>query len=115
MPTGIARGLSVDMVMSPDGAGTSMTNCCAGPTPQATLQCSSNVIVEGSGAVSLGDGMTIHPGLETCCMPHQPILIMGSATVYINGKGVGRLGDIYGGPGMLPHPIIKSALTVFAG
>jgi uncharacterized Zn-binding protein involved in type VI secretion len=61
------------------------------------MQCSANVIINGAGAVRLGDMVathTIYTG--KACVPHQTPLVTGSATVMINGLPAGRANDVYG-------------------
>lgn len=53
------------------------------------IQGSSNVFVNGSGAVRIGDAVAGHgPG------PHAgPVMAAGSGTVFVNSIGVCRAGD----------------------
>jgi uncharacterized Zn-binding protein involved in type VI secretion len=100
---GIARKSQTDTVASPDGTGA----FCISPTIQATDEGSDDVIVNGIGAVRQGDAMIPHPGPG--CSPHAPTLSSFSSTVIVNGKGVGRLSDVYNG-----HVIISASLDVIA-
>lgn len=80
-------------------------------------QGSTNVFVNGLGAVRVGDSDThnipvILPGPPpvTVCLPHTVIVGSGSGSVFINGKGVARVGDTFSG-----EPIASGSLNVFAG
>lgn len=84
-----ARGNLTDIVASLTGSGFN----CASPLTTATDQCSSNVIVNGQGAVREGDKVAPHPAAG--CGPDESVLTTFSSTVFINGKGAGRLGDQY--------------------
>lgn len=100
-----ARKDSVDSVFSPDGTGKN----CNFPTTQSTSKGSSDVFINGIGAVRQGDAMKVHAGPG--CPPHAPPLTSCSSTVFVNGKGIGRIGDVYGGN----HPILTGSSNVFAG
>lgn len=93
-----------------DGTDTITTNHgCDGTT--VTDQGSSNVFINGKGAVRAGDLCLTHlipAGL--ICVSHTVPLTTYSSTVFINGKGVGRLGDEYEG-----HTISSGSSNVFAG
>ena len=101
---GIARKGGKDSVASPDGSG----DGCGSPTTQATDTGSSDVFVNGIGAVRRDDAMNTHNGPG--CIPHAPTLSTYSETVFVNGRNVGRLGDSYNG-----HPISSASTDVFAG
>lgn len=100
----VARDNEDDTVASPDGSGYQ----CGSPTIQATEVGSSNVFINGFGAVREGDPMKEHPGPG--CSPHAPTLSSSSPNVFVNGKGLGRLGDAYGGN----HIITSGSSNVFA-
>ena len=70
---------------------------------------SSDVIAEGTGVVRVGDAVERHdqPG----CIPHAPPLVVGSNTVFANGKAIGRKGDTYA----CTAKILTGASTVIAG
>lgn len=104
---GIARGHGADTVNSPDGSG----RCCAYHSTQYTEECSDNVFINGIGVVRLGDNMRTHNYPGPCCDPHNPPLDTSSATVFVNGRAVGRIGDAYGGN----HIIISCSPNVNAG
>jgi uncharacterized Zn-binding protein involved in type VI secretion len=57
-------------------------------------ECSTNVFVNGTGISREEDHNNIHvlPGVP--CPPHTAPITIGSATVIINGKGCGRIGDL---------------------
>ena len=101
---GIARKGGTDSVASPDGSGDN----CNSPTTQATNAGSSDVFINGIGAVRQDDAMKTHNGPG--CSPHSPTLSTYSGSVFINGKGVGRTGDRYGS-----HIISSGSTNVFAG
>ena len=77
----ICRGNSVDA---------DVTHCS---TPLRSAL-SPNVIVNGTGISRQGDNNTSHllPGVPICPSHAAPIAT-GSTTVFINGKGCGRIGD----------------------
>lgn len=54
-------------------------------------QRSDNVFVNGIGISRQGDNNNIHRG--PACYPHAEPITTGSTTVFINGKGCGRIGD----------------------
>jgi len=76
-----------------------------------TDQGSSDVIVNGIGAVRAGDLCQVHliPS-GSSCVPHTVPLTSFSSTVFVNGKGVGRQGDQYSG-----HTLTSGSGNVFAG
>ena len=57
------------------------------------LQCSPDVFVNNIAVSRQGDNNTVHvlPGLP--CPSHQRPIATGSTTVFINGKGCGRVDD----------------------
>lgn len=61
---------------------------CFSPTP--CTMASSNVKVNGKGAMRLGDQFQKHG----CPKPHQVVLMTGSSTVLVNGRPFGRVGDM---------------------
>ena len=101
---GIARKGGEDLVASPDGSG----DGCGSPTTQATDAGSSDVFINGIGAVRKDDAMKSHNGPS--CIPHSPTLSTYSKSVFVNGKNVGRDGDGYGS-----HIISSGSTNVFAG
>ena len=79
---------------------------------------SSDVIIEGKGAVREGDVMTSHPDGDPCVgspVNHAPALSSFSSTVFVNGKGMGRVGDHYDSDGHFSHTISSGAATVTCG
>jgi len=76
----VCRGDSVDA---------DVTHCS---TPMRS-QRSDNVKVNGIGISRQGDNNTPHllPGVP--CLIHAAPIAIGSTTVFINGKGCGRIGD----------------------
>ena len=76
-----------------------------------TDQGSSDVFVNGIGAVRAGDLCQVHLILSgDSCVPHVVSLTSFSSTVFVNGKGVGRKGDEYSG-----HTLTSGSGNVFAG
>ena len=57
------------------------------------LQGSDNVFVNNIAVSRQGDNNTTHllPGVP--CPPHAAPIAAGSSTVFVNGKGCGRVGD----------------------
>jgi uncharacterized Zn-binding protein involved in type VI secretion len=109
MPS-LVRGDGIDLVLAPHGTGT----FCATPTIYHTDTCSEDVFVGGYGVVREGDIMETHP--MPGCAPHTPACFTYSSTVYVNGKRVARVGDVYmEGGGDQPHVIITGVGTVFSG
>ena len=53
----------------------------------------SNVIVNGIGISRQGDNNTAHLLPGDPCPTHAAPIAIGSTTVFINGKGCGRIGD----------------------
>jgi len=58
--------------------------------PRANDEASTDVFINGLGAHRVGDHWQTH-----CCGPscHDSTLAAGSATVFVNGKPLGRIGD----------------------
>lgn len=105
----VVRKDAADTVASPDGAGV----CCVAPTTQFTDQGSGTVFVNAIGAVRIGDRMIVHPYPGPCCAPHAPPLVSASATVFVEGRGIGRLGDVYD-DGSGAHVLSSGSADVFA-
>jgi len=82
----ICRGNSVDA---------DVTHCSA----PARSALSPDVIVNGTGISRQGDNNTSHllPGGDDECPSHAAPIATGSTTVFINGKGCGRIGDSISG------------------
>ena len=74
------------------GDAVSTNHGCDGATTMA--QGSSDVLINGIGAVRQGDLDTDHAyGGRRCSARHQVALSAGSGTVFVNGKPLGRVGD----------------------
>jgi uncharacterized Zn-binding protein involved in type VI secretion len=55
---------------------------------------SGNVLINGIGAVRVGDADTVHRyGGRNCSAQHSVALSAGSPTVFANGIAIGRVGD----------------------
>ena len=94
-----------------------MTSCarigdgCSGHScfgPRANDAGSGNVFVNGIGSHRQGDHWVTH-----CCGPacHDSALASGSATVFVNGQQMGRIGDPVG----CGSVIAGGSANVFAG
>lgn len=105
----VARRASVDDVWSPDGTGI----CCVDPTIQTTDEGSETVFINEIGAVRIGDRMITHLYPGPCCTPHAPPLVQASPTVFVEGRALGRIGDVYD-DGSGAHIIQTGSPTVFA-
>ncbi len=93
-----------------DGTDTVATNHGCDATT-VTKQGSSDVFVNGIGAVRADDLCEVHTiPAGPACVPHQVPLTKYSSTVFVNGKGIGRLGDEYSG-----HTITSGSGDVYAG
>ena len=68
-----------------------VTHC----TPMTRLDKSSDVFVNNIGVSRQGDNNTAHllPPDVPPCPGHSAPIATGSATVFVNGKGCGRIGD----------------------
>lgn len=100
-----ARGDGVDTVLSNTGSGP----LCLLPLVTATNQCSGDVFANGTGIVRQDDIVEIHPSAG-CGVDASPLTTF-STTVFINGKGAGRLGDQYTGD----NTITSGSPSVFIG
>ena len=60
-------------------------------------QCSGDVFVDGTGVSRQGDNNTSHLLPPIPCPSHAAPIAVGSTTVFINGKGCGRIGDAIAG------------------
>ena len=76
----VCRGDSVD---------SDVTHCSAMKRDQR----SDNVKVNGTGISRQGDNNTPHLLPPAPCPTHAAPITTGSSTVFINGKGCGRIGD----------------------
>ena len=79
-------------------------------TPQRAVG-SDNVFVNGIAVSRQGDNNTSHllPGVP--CPSHSAPIDVGSTTVFINGKGCGRIGDAIAGC----TSVAQGSPNVFAG
>ena len=88
------------------------------PTTQASAAGSGDVFAENIGVVREDDAMVSHPDGNPCTtspINHAPLLSTYSATVFVNNKRIGRVGDKYNSDGHYDHTITSGASTVFAG
>ena len=79
--------------------------------PRPNVQSSPDVLVEGLGAVRLGDLWLVHQKPGGTPNPHTSVVAAGSATVLINGIAAARIGD----PLVCGSVIAEGAPTVTAG
>jgi uncharacterized Zn-binding protein involved in type VI secretion len=95
-----------DTVLSIDGTG----NKCRQPMQTTVGQVNDkNVFVNGILVVVQGNQITPHP--KSGCSNDDSVLTTFSAKVRIGGKGIGRIGDSYGGI----NTITQGSPTVFSG
>ena len=69
-----------------------VTHC----TTPFRAQGSPEVLVNGRPWSRQGDINTVHLkpcGCPPCCCPHNASISVGSSTVFVNGRGAGRIGD----------------------
>jgi uncharacterized Zn-binding protein involved in type VI secretion len=97
----VARGDSVDTVKT--------NHDCIAETTTDTM--SGDVIVNGTGVHRQGDKTVPHPMGASACPNHTPAITTGSTTVFANGKGVARIGDLYDDG----EEVSSGSGTVFAG
>ena len=100
-----ARGDSEDTVFSNTGSGSQ----CRSPITTSTDECSEDVFVNSIGIVREGDQVAAHPAAG--CGPDESVLTSFSATVFVNSKGAGRIGDEYTGD----NTITSGSSNVFIG
>ena len=81
-------------------------------SPMVRGEASEDVIVNGRGWSRQGDRNVPHlkPSGDTCVV-HQAPIATGSQTVFINGKGAGRVGDSITGC----TQVAEGSSDVFAG
>jgi uncharacterized Zn-binding protein involved in type VI secretion len=87
-------------------------------TTQKSAAGSSDVLVNSIGAVGKGDAMGSHPDGDPCtatAVNHAPTLSTYSATVFVNSKNIGRIGDKYNSDEHFDHEISSGSVNVFAG
>ncbi len=58
--------------------------------PRASIEASTDVIVNGKGAVREGDAWAVHCSGKSC---HGGSVSAGSSSVFVNGIPVARIGD----------------------
>jgi len=87
-------------------------------TTQKSDAGSSDVFAEGTGVVRKDDAMKAHANGDLCVATatnHAPTVSTHSATVFVNGKEIARIGDKYNSESSQDHLITTGATTVFAG
>ena len=100
-----ARSSGQDRVFSRTGVGRG----CGSPMQTVTGEGSSDVLINGYGAVRQGDRVGVHP--RAGCATDVSVLSIFSSTVFVNGKGIGRIGDEYTSDNI----IISGSTNVFIG
>lgn len=60
--------------------------------PRPNIESSSNVLINKLGAIRQGDAWAEHCAPDCGC--HASVLAIGSSSVYINGRGAARVGDV---------------------
>ena len=81
---------------------------CSG---MSRAQGSGNVFANGIPVSRQGDKNTTHLKPGSPCPPHSAAIASGSSTVFVNGKGCGRVGDGLGGC----TSVAAGSPNVFAG
>jgi len=74
-------------------------------------QGSPNVFVNTRAWSRQGDNNTVHLRPGSPCPPHAAPIAVGSTTVFVNGKGAGRIGDAIAGC----TSVAAGSSNVFAG
>jgi uncharacterized Zn-binding protein involved in type VI secretion len=100
-----ARSSGQDKVFSKTGAG----YLCGSPVQTITNEGSPDVFINGYGIVRQGDKVGVHP--RAGCSTDVSVLTTFSSTVFINGKGAGRIGDEYTSDNIL----ISGSRNIFIG
>lgn len=100
-----ARALGTDTVFSKTGTGKK----CPRPRTTATGGGSGDTYFNGIPAVRQGDMVAPHPAGG--CGPDVSSLTSYSSKVFVNGKGVGRIGDEYTGDNI----ITSGSTDIFCG
>lgn len=101
-----------------DGKGNPIAWHWDSDTTQVTDAGSSDVFINGIPAIREGDAMHSHPDEVPCTsspIDHSPTLSTFSATVKVNGKGMGRIGDKFNSDGHGDHTIITGSGNVNVG
>ena len=100
-----ARSSGQDRVFSRTGVGRG----CGSPMQTVTGPGSSTVLINGVGAIRIGDRVGVHP--RAGCSTDISTLSSSSSTVFVEGRGVGRIGDEY----TSDNVIISGSTNVFIG
>jgi uncharacterized Zn-binding protein involved in type VI secretion len=100
----VARANGVDSVFSRTGTGKG----CGSPIMTSTGTSTTTVFVNGIAVVRQGDRVGLHPAGG--CGPDLSTLSSFSGTVFANGGGIGRIGDLYSSDNI----ITSGSSTVFA-
>ena len=95
-----------DTVLSIDGAGYK----CRQPMETSVGEVNSNNVF-ANGILIVVQGKKVAPHPKGGCAPDESTLTAGSSKVKIGGKGMGRIGDDYGGI----NTITQGSPNVFAG
>jgi uncharacterized Zn-binding protein involved in type VI secretion len=95
-----------DTVLSIDGTGYK----CRQPMETSVGEVNSNNVF-ANGILIVIQGKKVAPHPKGGCVPDESALTAGSSTVKIGGKGMGRIGDDYGGI----NTITQGSPNVFAG
>lgn len=102
----VARASNTDKVLSRTGTG----YLCGSPMQTTTgADGSPNVFVNGIAVVRQNDVVGVHPAAG--CSTDTSGLSSYSSTVFVNGLGIGRIGDEYTSDNI----IISGSTNVFAG
>lgn len=101
----VATGDGSCIVLSKTGNG----NKCRFPRTVSTNQCSTKVFVGGIGVVRKDD--LVIPHSKSGCVPDVSVLTTFSSKVFVEGKGLGRIGDKYTSDNI----ITSGSSFVFAG
>lgn len=117
----IGRADVLDIVTTP--------NCCAGvtspdlvltPTASPLAGGSSTVFIGGKGVHRQSDATMVHAGFPILCVPHVGLAVATTATVFVNGSPVMRMGDVYSNGEILTAPQVQAVAAsppggVYAG
>jgi uncharacterized Zn-binding protein involved in type VI secretion len=101
----VARSAGNDRVLSRTGTG----YLCGSPMQTVTGTGSPNVFVNNIAVVRQSDVVGVHPAAG--CSTDTSTLSTYSSTVFVNGLGIGRIGDEYTSDNI----IISGSTNVFAG
>lgn len=101
----VARANGQDSVFSLTGTGKN----CLSPIQTVTGSATCQVYCNGHPVVRIDDLVNPHPFAG--CGPDTSVLTTSSQTVFVGGKGLGRIGDQY----TSDNTIISGSSTVFCG